>query len=102
MRKNNWPHVSFKNKKTYMTFRKPLTKVLADIPPMESKGNRPFQMTMENFLDALIFYHLEIPDSGRHLLQELEQNSFARETIAPPQGIKKSSCCFAGTIKPFL
>ena len=74
-----------------MTFRKPLTKVLTDIPPMESKGNRPFQMTMENFLDALIFYHLEIPDSGRHLLQELEQNSFARETIAPPQGIKKSS-----------
>ena len=91
MRKINWPHASFKNRKTYMTFRKPLKKVLAAIPSVESKGNRPFQMTMENFLDALIFYHLEIPDSGRHLLQELEQNSFARETIAPPQGIKKSS-----------
>ena len=102
MRKNNWPHVSFKNRKTYMTFRKPLKKALAAIPPVGSKGNKPFQMTMEHFLDSLIYYHLEIPDSGRHLLQVLEQDSFAREMIAPPQGIKKSSCCFAGTIKPFL
>ncbi len=91
MRKNNWPHVSFKNRKTYMTFRKPLKKVLADIPSVESKGNKPYTMTMEHFLDALIFYHLEIPDSGRHLLQVLEQDSFARKMIAPPEGIKKSS-----------
>ena len=91
MRKNNWPHVSFKNKKTYMTFRKPLTKALATITPVESKGNKPFQMTMEHFLDVLVYYHLEIPNSGLHLLQELEQDSFAREIIAPPKGIKKSS-----------
>ena len=52
-----------------MTFRKPLKKVLADIPPVESKGNRPFKMTMEHFLDSLIYYHLDIPDSGRHLLR---------------------------------
>ena len=74
-----------------MTFRKPLKKVLANIPSVESKGNRPFQMTMEHFLDALIYYHLTTPESGRHLIQELEQDSFARETIAPPDGIKKSS-----------
>lgn len=48
-------------------------------------------MTMENFLDSLIYYHLIIQDSGRHLLQELEQDTFARKIIAPPEGIKKSS-----------
>ena len=63
MRKSNWPHASFKNRKTYMTFRKSLKKVLATIPPVESKGNKPFQMTMKHFLDSLIYYHLDIPDS---------------------------------------
>jgi hypothetical protein len=91
MRKNNWPHISFKNNKTYMKFREPLKKVLDDITPVESKGNRPFQMTMEQFLDVLIYYHLTTPESGRHLIQELEQDSFARRMIAPPEGIKKSS-----------
>jgi len=91
MRKNNWPHVSLKNITTYMTFRKPLKEVLDNIPCVESKGNRQFQMTMEQFLDSLIYYHLEIPDSGRHLVQELEQDSFARKVIAPHKGIKKSS-----------
>jgi hypothetical protein len=91
MQKINWPHISFKTNKTYMTFRKPLKKVLADIPPSESKGNRPFQMTMEHFLDVLIYYHLTTPESGRHLIQELKQDSFAREMIAPPDGINKSS-----------
>jgi hypothetical protein len=91
MRKNIWPRTSFKNRKTYMTFRKPLTKVLATIPIPGSKGNKPYTMTMEHFLDSLIYYHLDVPDSGRHLLQALEQDSFAREMIAPPEGIKKSS-----------
>ena len=91
MRDNIRPRVPFKNRKTYMTFRKPLTTVLADIPSPESKGNKPYTITMEHFLDSLVYYHLEIPDSGRHLLQVLEQDSFAREMIAPPNGMKKSS-----------
>ncbi len=91
MRKPGWPHRSFRNNRTYTALREPLGNVLADIPPAESKGNRPFQMTMEQFLDILIYYHLTLPDSGRHLMQELEQDSFARRTIAPREGIKKSS-----------
>jgi hypothetical protein len=85
------PHFSFKDNKTYTTFRAPLTKALEDIPHGESKGNRPYQMTMEQFLDILIYYHLTHPDSGRHLIQELEQDSFAKTTIAPQDGVKKSS-----------
>lgn len=91
MRKNLWPHVSFNTPKTYLKFRDPLTKIMSVMTPVESKGNRPFQMKMENFLDSLIYYHLVIPDSGRHLLQHLEQDTFARKIIAPPEGIKKSS-----------
>jgi len=70
---------------------KPLEKVLADIAPVESGGNRPFQMTMEQFLDILIYHHITTPESGRHLIQELEEDSFARNMIAPSDGIKKSS-----------
>ncbi len=48
-------------------------------------------MTFEDQLKALVFYHLEEHKSGQHLLQVLEENDFARETIAPKDGIKKSS-----------
>jgi len=95
MHQTNWPHFSFKNNQTYLTLRKPLKKILADITPEESRGNRPFQMTMEQFLDILIYHHLTTPESGRHLIQELKQDFFARRTIAPPEGINKSSFCEA-------
>src|SRR3970282_836215 len=48
-------------------------------------------MDFEHQLKSLIFYHLEEHTSGRHLLQVLEEDDFAREVIAPPDGIKKSS-----------
>ena len=49
------------------------------------------QMTFDDQLKALIFYHLEEHASGSALLQALEQNDFAKECVAPPKGIKKSS-----------
>ena len=39
----------------------------------------------------LTFCHLEEHVSARHMLQVIEQNDFARENIAPKDGIKKSS-----------
>jgi len=42
-------------------------------------------------LKALIFFHLEEHISGQHLLQVLEEDEFARDVIAPEEGIKKSS-----------
>jgi len=48
-------------------------------------------MTFEDQLKTLIFFHLEEHTSGRHLLQVLEEDEFAREVIAPQEGIKKSS-----------
>jgi Transposase DDE domain len=48
-------------------------------------------MTFEDQLKMLIFYHLEEHVSARHMLQALELDDFARENIAPEDGVKKSS-----------
>ena len=40
---------------------------------------------------ALIFFHLEEHTSAQQLLQFLEEDDFARNVIAPAEGIKKSS-----------
>lgn len=48
-------------------------------------------MTFEEQLNALIFFHLEEHTSGRHLIQVLNEDEFARIEIAPPKGIQKSS-----------
>jgi hypothetical protein len=48
-------------------------------------------MTFDDELKALIFYHLEEHNSGRHLIQVLKEDDFARNNIAPEDGIEKSS-----------
>lgn len=70
---------------------RPLRKILKKIPPLLARGNRDLQMTFEDQLNALIYFHLEEHSSGRHLLQVLEEDEFARDNIAPQDGIKKSS-----------
>lgn len=69
----------------------PAQNILTSIPPLEAQGNRPLQMEFEDQLKALVLYHLDEHTSGSHLLHVLEEDSFAREQIAPPGGIKKSS-----------
>jgi len=49
------------------------------------------QMNFEQQLRALVYFHLEEHTSGRHLIQALEEDDFARNHIAPPDGIQKSS-----------
>lgn len=61
------------------------------MPPLESQGNRPLQMDFEQLLKVLVYFHLEEHTSGRHLIQTLEEDDFARTVIAPPGGIKKST-----------
>ena len=58
---------------------------------LASRGYRPLQMTFEDQLKALIFYHLEGFSSGSELLQAMEQDGFARECVASAKGIKKSA-----------
>jgi hypothetical protein len=84
-----------KNTKNYaVSFNKlydPIRSVTASIPPLQSKGNRPLQMSFDEHLRALVYFHLEEHVSAQHLLQVLEEDEFARYQIAPKEGIKKSS-----------
>ena len=70
---------------------RPAQNALIGLPELKARGNRPLQMEFEDQLKGLIFFHLEEHCSGRHLLQVLEEDDYAREKIAPANGIKKSS-----------
>ena len=48
-------------------------------------------MEFTDQLKAMVLFHLEEHTSGRHLLQFLEEDYFARSVIAPHDGIKKSA-----------
>ena len=85
------PQDKEQNAPSFHELWQPVENIFIGMPPLEARGNRPLQMNFEHQLKALIFYHLEEHTSGRHLLQVLEEDEFAREVIAPPDGIKKSS-----------
>jgi hypothetical protein len=74
---------------SYKKFIKPLKKILSRIPVLKSRGNRPLQMTFKDQLNGLIYFHFQEFKSGRHLIQILGNDTFAREVIAPKEGIKK-------------
>jgi hypothetical protein len=67
------------------------TEAMIGMTPLQARGNRPLQMTFEDQLKALVFFHLQEHKSAQHLLQVLEEDEFARNKIAPKEGIKKSS-----------
>ncbi len=69
----------------------PVVNMLPITPSLESRGDRPLKMSFEDQLKALIFYHLEEHVSGRHLIQVLKEDDFARKNISPKDGIEKSS-----------
>jgi len=82
------------NKADVPSFRQlylPVYEAMLGMPPLESRGDRPLKMTFEDQLKSLIFFHLEEHTSAQHLLQVLEEDDFARDRIAPEDGIKKSS-----------
>lgn len=70
---------------------RPLERILRHAPLLKSRGDRPLQMSFEEQLKALVFFHLEEHKSARQLLQVLNEDEFARKTIAPEAGIKRSS-----------
>lgn len=69
----------------------PVTRRLPKAPTLSSRGHRPLQMDFEEQLKILVYYHLQEHKSGRHLLQDMQENDFVRREIAPARGIKKSS-----------
>jgi hypothetical protein len=48
-------------------------------------------MTTDDILNILVYYHLNEFSSGRELLQNLEEDKYARHLIAPAGGVKRST-----------
>jgi hypothetical protein len=70
---------------------KPTEAAIATAEPLVARGNRPLQMNFEQQLRALVYFHVEEHTSEWHLIQALDEDKFARNHIAPPDGIQKSS-----------
>jgi len=83
--------IQIKNTPSFWQLYRPIEKAMIGMTPLIALGNRPLQMTFEDQLKALIFFHLEEHSSAQHLLQVLNEDNFARQFIAPEEGIKKSS-----------
>jgi len=85
------PGTRKKNRDTLNNLMIPIRKNILDITPLTSGCNRPLKMTFEDQVNILIYFHLEEHHSGRHLLQVLKEENFARRHVAPEGGIAKSS-----------
>jgi len=85
------PQKHKRNAPSFSQLSKPLRPIVPNIAPLVARGNRDLKMTFEDQLHALIYFHLQEHSSGRHLLQELKEDEFARSFIAPEEGIEKSS-----------
>jgi len=81
----------FKQAPSLKQLWEPIQSILPLAPPLESGCNRELSMDFEHQLKALIFFHLQDHTSGLHLIQTLQEDEYAREVIAPPRGIKKST-----------
>ena len=75
------PRNKGKKAPSFENLTKPLKKTLKKITPLTAKGNRDLQMTFENQLNSLIYYHLEEHTSAQHLLQVLKEDDFARNHL---------------------
>ncbi len=76
---------------TFDNFKSPLVKLLPFAPKLLSRGDRPLKMNFEDQLNALVYFHLQEHKSARHLIQDIEENEFAKQHIAPKDGISRSS-----------
>ena len=85
------PLVKRKAPLSYKRMFKPALDELPSIPPLVSRSNRPMTFTFEHHLKALVYLHLHEYESGRELLQVMEQDDFARSHIAPPEGVSRST-----------
>nr|WP_232508134.1 IS4 family transposase [Desulfobacula toluolica] len=76
---------------TFDKFIAPLLKLLPFAPELLSRGDRPLKMTFEDQIKALVYFHLQEHKSARHLIQDMKENAFAKQNIAPDDGISRSS-----------
>ena len=90
MTKNFIPKQKIQSR-TFDKFIAPLLRLLPLVPEFLSRGDRPLKMSFEEQLKALVYFHLQEHKSARHLIQDMEENDFAKQNIAPEDGISRSS-----------
>ena len=71
------PRNKGKKATSFHELTKPMKKALKKITPLTARGNRDLQMTFEDQLNSLVYYHLEEHSSTQHLLQVLKEDDFA-------------------------
>jgi len=69
----------------------PTKHILKKTPPLLSRSNKPLAMNTEELLNVLTYFHLQEFSSGRELIQALQEDDYARQFIAPANGIKRST-----------
>ena len=84
-------HPGQRNAPTFFQLTRPAHYKLSGAPIMKPRCNKPYEVGFAEQLNSLIYYHLENHESGRHHLQVLEENAFARKHVAPKKGMKKST-----------
>lgn len=88
-------HISIPKRKIqsliFDKFQAPLLRSLTFVPELSSRGDRPLKMNFKDQVSALVYFHLQEHKSARHLIQDLNENEFAKQNVAPDGGISKSS-----------
>jgi hypothetical protein len=69
----------------------PIHAIPGGIPLLLPRGNKPLELSFEQQLNALVYFHLEEHTSGCHLIQSIDEDDFAREFVSGSKGIKKST-----------
>jgi IS4 transposase len=77
--------------KSYDEFFDPLNSLIPEMPVQKSGSNKQIKFSAEDQLKSLIYFHMKGLDSGLHLLEELNNDNFAKSNIAPDGGLKKST-----------
>ena len=90
MTQNFIPKLRIKSQ-TFDKFIAPLLRLLPFVPELLSRGDRPLKMSFTEQLKALVYFHLQEHKSARHLIQDMKENDFAKQNIAPEDGISRSS-----------
>jgi hypothetical protein len=75
----------------YNRYVTPVKPILENCPELKSRGDRPLKLSFEDQLNALLYFHLYEHESGRELIQDLSENEFAKQCVAPEGGISRSS-----------
>ena len=57
---------------------------------LESRGYRPLQMTFDDQLKALIFYHLKSSLPGANFSRRWNRMTLPRSVLLPPKGSRKA------------